>query len=172
MSSRSVMASRYGATVLWCLPAGGRLHGSSPLGTHPGIWASGHLGIRADPERLTASSFFLIRRGIWAHPARPTSGRGPCIRGGRTQSRTGSIWVAWTSGHPAYCPHYIRASGVWPHPLSSGQGRTSGSSGRAWTPARMQVHLGEPRQGLNEPIRASGLAWFIWRSGQRHMDVP
>ena len=48
------------------------------------------------------------------------SGPGPCIRGGRTQSRTGSIWAAWTSGHPAYCPYYIRASGVWPHQLSSG----------------------------------------------------
>ena len=63
----------------------------------------------------------------------------------------------------------IWASGLLPslHPgirllASSGQGQTSGSSWRAWTPARIQVHLGEPRRGLNGPIRASGLAWFVW----------
>ena len=63
----------------------------------------------------------------------------------------------------------IWASGLLPslHPgirllASSGQGQTSGSSWRAWTPAQIQVHLGEPRRGLNGPIRASGLAWFVW----------
>ena len=63
----------------------------------------------------------------------------------------------------------IWASGLLPslHPgirllASSGQGQTSGSSWRAWTPARIQAHLGEPRRGLNGPIRASGLAWFVW----------
>ena len=49
-------------------------------------------------------------------PDAQMSGLRGSIRGGRTQSRTGSIRVAWTSGHPAYCPRYIRASGVWPHP--------------------------------------------------------
>ena len=80
---------------------------------HLGIWASGHLGTR-EADRIF---FFQIWRGIWAHPARQTSGRGPCIRGGRTQSRTDKARRS-TSGHPACLGVAWMASGIWAHPAS------------------------------------------------------